>query len=422
MRWCKVTRLSQQFVILLATVNKNIKRFTYETWIPPLERLSTLPATDDGDAADGANSAEAVLDNDDRIADNFDYCRPIPVMYTNDPKAARRWIHEHLSTNISPSDGEASDGNPESPPPPSSSSSLLQPKIVGWDMESAPNLPWRKPKHGKRRYYGPATIQIGVVDAALVLQIAQSGAGDDKYEAGPIYDVLPVVLGVLADANLIKAGVGIDQDLIELYRWCFEYRDSYAVDDGNNKNNNPFQDLADAFEPSTRHYNIDGEPAKPKLFRIELGGIGATSAGDNVGLGRLVSNILKIDLPKSKKLARSPWADAPLSDIEIAYASRDAWAAAAVFHRLSTLDERQFGPSAIIDKIIVENLPSISELSERAYQRRNAKLEWKGLKEDTRGDMWSPDTYDRIEELEEAMRRLAPPRPTRFDLERLDLF
>ena len=442
MRW-NSGQLLQHFILYLAssTARYKYKAFTYERWIPSLEQIpaedlapstvssNTEPAdvsTADGVAITGGrNDGDSGRKDTDKI---FDYCQSIPVLYTNEPTAARRWIDEHLvgvrasSAVMSESDG-VSDATTTDADGVSDTESTA-PRIVGFDMESSPNLPWRKPKNGKKGYYGPATIQIGTVDAALVIQVAQCGAGKKKYEyeAGPIYEMIHVVIDILSHPNLIIAGVGIDQDLIELYRWCCEHKCSYETDGRPNH----FQNLAKIFESSyqTSITANDGDRAsRPPLSlkRIEIGGIGGSGAGATVGLGRLVANILKVDLPKSKKMARSPWAEAPLRNAEIAYASRDAWAAAAVLHRLSYLDTEQFGPSAILDKIHAENFPPIPELSERAYRRREVKLEWKALKETTKGQVWSTAERDRMEELEEAMKVYAPPRPTRFHVEKLGL-
>eukprot|EP00536_Pseudo-nitzschia_multiseries_P010051 jgi/Psemu1/288865/fgenesh1_pg.295_\ len=307
------------------------------------------------------------------------YTRPINVVYTNDEDVAFRWVQSNLLRS------DAANNSP---------------RVLGLDVESTPRLPWREDGYRSDTYFGPATIQLSTVSEALVLQIAQDGHG-------PIYEQtgLPdFVHDVLRDDTIIKTGLAIDDDMVELYRWC---RDLGASDDR----------LSWALSGSLR--------------RFDMGGIGSSKPGSTVGLARLVAGVLGVALPKSKKLARSHWSGVPLGIPEVDYAARDAWAAAAVLDHLGGLDADRFSPGALcarLDELLSPSLSSspllrsIEDVSDRAVLRRAAKQEWKSLR--PRYDENGEEVVERTESDRERykvvtkeLRDLAPMPPIPYEIE-----
>ena len=370
-------RYGHLIVTLLATSSPKapLKLFSYQRRLPPLD---TLPHT--------------VPFSDENGKKQQPYANSINVLYTNDIDVAFRWAQKNLW----------SDGT--------NRSSSSSPKVLGWDMESSPRLPWLEDKYRSDTYFGPATIQLSTVSESLVLQIAQ-----DQY--GPIYDqtVLPEFIhDILNDHNIIKTGVGIDEDMIELYRWCRDL--------GVSEKHLSWATCGDGGNSSSTSTSL----STPPLRRFDIGGIGSTKPGGTIGLARLVAGVLGVRIPKSSKLARSHWSAAPLRIKEVDYAARDAWAAAAILHRLNNLDPSRFSPGSICQRLLdvqnEENLRSIRDVSDRAVDRRVAKLEWKTLRpqrdaEGNENPVRTETERARFEFLTETMRALAPMQPISYEIE-----
>jgi ribonuclease D len=247
-------------------------------------------------------------------------------------------------------------------------------------MQSSPNLPWRKAS-----YVGPATVQISVVDASLVLQIAQE-------DVGAFEEALPVLQKFLADATILKAGVGIDQDMIELFRW----------------------------ESSSF-----SSPLTDARSRLDIGGIGGSVGGGRTSsLKNLAKAVLSVDLPKSKKLAMSNWAKVPLTKDQVTYAARDAWAAAAILHELERRDPNTYSTASLLELVLADECP-MDKLNARAVARKEAKTKvlaimGSGDEKVNRKDL-SEEKLKEVEQLEQEMKELAPPRPTIFNVGPLGL-
>jgi ribonuclease D len=139
-------------------------------------------------------------------------------------------------------------------------------------------------------FQGPATVQLATSKAALVVQLSKCSRKKSAACA-------PILKAMFADPSIIKAGVGIDDDLLDLYH---EWNGLSAV------------------------HRID-------LNRIVLPGDPALS---NCGLKRLAEAVLGIDLPKSKKVSASDWSQIPLLYKQVAYAARDAWVSAVIAERV----------------------------------------------------------------------------------------
>ncbi|OEU10449.1 hypothetical protein FRACYDRAFT_246840 [Fragilariopsis cylindrus CCMP1102] len=365
-----------------AAAKNEPKLFAYQHILPPL-------LVDDSSSSASSSSS-------------YDYSQSIPCLYTNNIASASQWVDEHIlncnNMNSKSKNKNSSDGKVEE----EEVIVVVEPIILGWDMESSPNLPWRETTNDS--YLGPATLQLSTVTNTLVFQIAQ-----DKY--GPLCITtggLPKFMNaILENTNIIKTGVAIDDDFIELYRWIiFDMGKIGSISEGSNTNN-----------------------------------------GNQISLGRLVQGILGVTIPKSKQLARSPWSRVPLTTEEITYAARDAWAAAAIMHKLNSKDENndnQFSPQSIINKL---NEPrhlqsSINDISYKQAKRKNLKLEYKELKEynNNKRNRRQSGNYimssneentteeeDKENELREdilwnEMKQLAPISPIEYDISSLNLF
>lgn len=237
--------------------------------------------------------------------------------------------------------------------------------------QSVPNLPWLKTK-----FQGPATVQIAVPSAAIVVQLV-----DNK--GNPSAATASILQTVLADESIVKAGVGIDQDMLELYR---EWGCTFDI-----KN------------------------------RFDIGGIGATNS-QTLSLKNLTQAIVNVELQKSRKLAMSNWGQVPLTEAQISYCARDAWAAAVIMTELAERDPDTFATAPLIHRL--SNELCIEDLDKRAKGRKAAKTRFieivgKGADKVPLQDLSGPLRKE-VGELEEVMRALAPPTPFRFDMSLLE--
>jgi len=199
--------------------------------------------------------------------------------------------------------------------------------ILGFDVESVPITPWM---HRQALFQGPATVQLATPTSCLVVHLSR------KYNQN-ISPALNILKAVLEDETIIKAGAAIDDDMLELYRF-------------NSK--------------------LQGKS------RFDLGGIASPSSSKRIGLKTLVHTLLGIDLKKSKRLAMSNWSK-PLTEAQINYSARDAWAGAAVLEALGRIHPNNFSSSAIHD--VVSNERHVMELHERAALRKKSKQELKRI-------------------------------------------
>ena len=115
-------------------------------------------------------------------------CGDLPITYTNDPKQITKWLKEHVHDNYIGDCGDCYINT-----------------FVGFDVESVPNVPWRTPTNAKFSNR-PATVQISSPYSALVIHLT------DK-------SVIPPLKTFLSDETIVKVGAGIDEDMLELYRW-----------------------------------------------------------------------------------------------------------------------------------------------------------------------------------------------------------
>lgn len=130
-------------------------------------------------------------------------------------------------------------------------------------------------------------------------------------------------------------------------------------------------------------YHRDGLDARS---RLDLGGIGAETAAfseesstlrtanQRRGLKSLSRTILGVDLPKSKTQARSDWSSVPLTESQIIYSARDAWAGAAIVEKLAEYDPETFGTSNLV-KLLADSETPVRELMGRKKRRDRAKAD-----------------------------------------------
>lgn len=168
-------------------------------------------------------------------------------------------------------------------------------------------------------------VQLATATSALVVHLA-------KMSGRPSRACAPLIESVCLDEQIVKAGCSIDQDFMEL---CAEWKGGLEA-----------------------------------RSRLDLGGIGGTN-GAVLGLKTLCANVLQVDLPKSRRLAMSDWSQMPLSDAQIAYCARDAWAGAAVTAELRALAPEMFSPSAIFNRL--KSQRPVKDLMERQQNRKQAK-------------------------------------------------
>jgi ribonuclease D len=196
-------------------------------------------------------------------------------------------------------------------------------------------LPRRsKYKHLERSpFYCAATVQLATPESCLVIHLARRSG---KHSMA----CTPILKAVLCDEQFVKAGCAVDEDLMSLYSlW-------------------------------------GGLDAKS---RLDLGFLGGNKrAGTRFGLKTLSKGPLGVDLPKPVDIATSDWSAVPLTEAQIMYSARDAWAGAAIAEKLADYDPDRFS-----HKSLVSSLPqfetSIAALVEKQERRDQAKKELRRL-------------------------------------------
>ena len=242
------------------------------------------------------------------------------VCYTDDARAVNKWLNKHAA-------GAAA---------------------LGFDTETACAFPGRKPPAP-----GPHVLQLAAGDACLVAHLVSG----DVCASGALADVL-------SDPSVVKVGVGLDDDAVELY-------------------------------------NIDSRLAL--CGRLDIGG---PRKGRRIALREVAYRAIGGPIaPKAKKIACSNWAMRRLQTTQLAYAARDAWLGAAVYGALSADPSFVDAAAAQIDGEM-----NIAELSAVAADRRAIKRRLKALDEDA-------EDYDqRCREIRRELKKFPRPDP-RLDLD-----
>ncbi len=276
-------------------------------------------------------------------------CGELPVTYTNDCKTINAWLMDNVNDNYT---GE---------------SSAYTNTFLGFDVEAAPTLPWRTPMNAN--FIGrPATVQLSTPYSSLVVHLSNK-------------DVISPLEALLSDRSILKVGAGVDEDMLELFRW---------------------------------NQSLDAKG------RFDIGGVGSNSKRSRVGLQKLVRAIVGVELPKSKKTAMSDWSKIPLSSKQLIYASRDAWAGAAVMENLGRFHREKMHVD-LISSLIQENEREMSDVDDRARRRKNARMKTKKIIADTKelasfldGDKHSK--FDRQSRLQDIM-----PKEVKEEMDRLQV-
>lgn len=142
----------------------------------------------------------------------------------------------------------------------------------------------------------------------------------------------PILKAVLCDGQFVKVGCGIDEDLMALHNlWN------------------------------------GGLDAKS---RLDFGLMGASN--NRYGLKTLSRRLLGLNLPKPKRLALSDWSAVPLTNEQIVYGARDAWAGAAIAHKLAEKDPEMFSYESLVASLPSLETP-IPQLAAKQERRRKAK-------------------------------------------------
>jgi hypothetical protein len=234
-------------------------------------------------------------------------CGELPVTYTNDENIIRQWIAEHILDQ----EGRK----------------CTYHAFLGVDVESVPNAEWIRPKN-PCMINRPATIQLSSPHAALVIHLTFPQNSQ----------IIPTLASLLKDDSILKVGVGIDDDMLELYRW---------------------------------DNRLDCSS------RFDIGGVGSTAKRNRVGLQKLAKALVGVEIPKSKRISRSDWSQVPLSEAQLVYAARDAWAGAAVMKNIHRM-YRHMHIDVIADMVKEIERPMI-DVDIRARKRRKARSDFKNI-------------------------------------------
>ena len=184
----------------------------------------------------------------------------VEVVYTIDVLEAENWLRVHITACAA--------------------------RVVGFDIE------W-KPQFVSKRDGGTenptAVLQLGVETSCLVLHI---------YHMSELPRSLTSILG---DENILKVGVGIEEDALKL----------------------------------TRHRGLvcKGMVDIQKMVQT-------TKCKQQLGLKTLAQRFLGIELEKSKRVTRSNWENFPLTKTQTEYAALDAWAGVKIYHAIVQYQQR----------------------------------------------------------------------------------
>lgn len=243
-------------------------------------------------------------------------------------------------------------------------------------IQSVPTAPWVQKKAS---FGGPATVQLATTESCLVVHLTRRNGRPSKACA-------PILEAILADASIVKAGTGIDQDVMELWD-CWR---------------------------GTLHARS----------RLDIGGIGSNHHG-TTGLQRLAKSILGVNLQKSKKHALSDWSQVPLTEAQLIYSARDAWSGAAIVSQLADADPDTFGTEALID--LLKHETPMQELIERVQSRKRAKATLASILKPYKARKlrrvepvpFPPKIHKRVVQLKNVLAETTMDKPKIFDVEPL---
>lgn len=255
----------------------------------------------------------------------------LTVLTTKDSNIIRRWLEEHVPLYS----GVSNNNN-----------GCEEASVLGFDVESIAKPPWRPERASLPD--GPATVQLSTTDSCLIVQLARCGDGSVK-------NAPQILRDLVNNPNIIKVGVGIDDDALELYRWSEEGQTGMESMERN------LWEMTSRFD------------------------IGCVLPGNNpgrrLGLRELAKTILGVDISKNKKIQMSNWGKKHLTPDQISYAARDAWVSAAVVARLQRDNNEVFSAKGLFQHEFMKTQRTMREVNERAVMRKKAKIEYKALME-----------------------------------------
>lgn len=286
----------------------------------------------------------------------------LPVLTTRDPRIIERWLEDHVGSN----------GSDEY-------------SILGFDTESIAKAPWMPERSSLPD--GPATIQLSTPASCIIIQLSRCGDGSALHAPD-------ILRSVINNPKIIKVGVGIDDDALELYRWSKE----------------SYENNADADQQQQQLWEMTS--------RFDIGCIlPDNNPSRRAGIRELAQKVLGVEVVKSKKLSMSNWGNRYLSLQQISYAARDAWVSAAILERLQKSNNDVFNANSLMEMEFMKSQRSMDLLDERAKLRKTAKLEWKAIVERQKSDdaRRSVEDEERKEELFGLMDLYRADQPPRFD-------
>ena len=207
--------------------------------------------------------------------------------------------------------------------------------------QSSQFVSWNR--QGNHNLVGPATVQLATTDAALVVHLMKRTGRRSSHACAPILQA------VLCDPHYIKAGCAIDDDLIALW------------------------ELWNGYLPAKSRWDLGGIGmyGGTTTKTAATASTATPTTAQRRGLKTLCKHVLQLELPKCKSLACSDWTTVPLSEAQVYYSARDAWAGAAIAHRLGELDAQNFGYSSIRQRLMTET--PLLDLAMTRQQRNRAK-------------------------------------------------
>lgn len=364
--------------------------FTRYLIAPPLDKCTV--DFDDGSEKEKILSNTILSQNDDEC--QLFICGELPITYTNDPQTVEAWLYDNVISKKCEDEFT----------------------FVGFDVEAVPNVPWRKKKTAYQE--GPSTIQISTPYAALVIHLTTrmlhpTSSSSTINSTYPTSSITPPneccccsypLQAFLADPTILKVGSSIDEDMLELYRW---------------------------------------NPLLKARSRFDLGGIGSVrsmqqQSHNRAGLQKLTRAFVGVELGKQKKISMSDWSRVPLTKKQLWYASRDAWAGAAVmenwFRMSGTLGLRvRIDKGKMTDlvqpieldinslgRLVVAREREMNEVCKRAKERKKAKRQWKEINKIPKSRRTKRQQI-KLNGLYEIMRKTAPDGVVYFNSDILQL-
>ena len=228
------------------------------------------------------------------------------------------------------------------------------------------------------------------LSSGLIILLSKCGPDGSAIHAPEI------VREVICNERIIKVGVGIDDDALELFRWSKRgYEKDMAVRRNKNipkgiiaqqqqqQNNQQYYRQSSSSSSSSTPQQSESQPKLWEMkSRFDIGSIiPKTNSSRRLGIQELGYTILGVNILKSKKLAMSNWCNKHLTMEQISYAARDAWTAAAVMERLQLMNNEVFGADSLSEMDFMKSQRSVDVMDERARLRKEAKMEMKEFQE-----------------------------------------